>query len=179
MKAIQSGLVDTLAKGMAQSYTDLAAQHAVARVVTFPSLTPPLVPQGVPRFTSRGIAHPLNEAFIPYLQPEVTFIEGSDQAEMVDINNGDRSPAISSIFSGFQRREGMPEYQRRNLRVTPSRGPLNGLQSEQTVKETEEYESTQKGPTTNADIRSVDLSRLSIRKLLQVCFHLLRIRIQF
>ena len=32
VKAIQSGLVNTLAKGMAQSYTDLAAQHAIARV---------------------------------------------------------------------------------------------------------------------------------------------------
>ena len=65
VKAIQSGLVNTLAKGMAQSYTDLAAQHAVARVETFRPLTPPPVAQGVPRFTSRGIAHPTNEAFPP------------------------------------------------------------------------------------------------------------------
>ena len=35
VKAIQSGLVNTLAKGMAQSYTDLAAQHAVARAERF------------------------------------------------------------------------------------------------------------------------------------------------
>ena len=68
---------------MPQSYTDLAAQHAVARVETFRPLTPPPVPQGVPRFTSRGIAHPTKEAFPPYLQPEVTFIDGSDQVEMV------------------------------------------------------------------------------------------------
>ena len=39
VKAIQSGLVNTLAKGMAQSYTDLAAQHAVARVENFETLT--------------------------------------------------------------------------------------------------------------------------------------------
>ena len=113
-------------------------------VVTSPSLTPPPAPQGVPRFTSRGIAHPHNEAFIPYLQPEVTFIEGSDQVEMIDINNGDRSPMILPVFSGIQRREGMPEYQWRNPQVTPSRGPRNGLQLVQTVKETEEYESTQR-----------------------------------
>ena len=79
VKAIQSGLVNTLAKKMAQSYTDLAAQHAIARVETFRPLTPPPVPQGVPRLTSRGIAYPTNEAFPPYLQPDVTFIEGSSQ----------------------------------------------------------------------------------------------------
>ena len=32
---IQSGLVNTLAKGMAQSYTDLAAQHAVVLLIVF------------------------------------------------------------------------------------------------------------------------------------------------
>ena len=55
----------------------------------------------------------------------------------------------------------MPEYQRRNLPATPSRGPRNGLQPEQIVKQTEEYESTQEGHTRNADIRSIDLIRLS------------------
>ena len=74
VKAIQSGLVNTLARGMAQSYTDLAAQHAVARVESIRSLTPPPVPQGIPRFTFRGIAHPPGDAFPSYLQPEVTFI---------------------------------------------------------------------------------------------------------
>ena len=74
VKAIQSGLVNILAKWMAQSYTDLAAQHAITRVETLQTLTPPPVPQGAPRFTSGGIAHPASEAFQPYLQPEVTFI---------------------------------------------------------------------------------------------------------
>ena len=32
VKAIQSGLVNILARGMARSFTDLAAQHAVTRV---------------------------------------------------------------------------------------------------------------------------------------------------
>ena len=75
VKSIQSGLVNILARGMAQSYTDLAAQHAVIRVENLQTLTPPPVPQGAPKFTSRGIAHPASEAFPPYLQPEVTFIE--------------------------------------------------------------------------------------------------------
>ena len=154
VKAIQSGLVNTLAKGMAQSYTDLAAQHAVARVETFGPPKPPPVPQGVPRFTSRGIAHPTNEAFPPYLQPEVTFIEGSDQVEMVDTDNGDGPPAISPVFSRSQGSGGLPEQQRRNLLATPPRGPLNRLPSEQTAKETEEYESTQESLARNADKRS-------------------------
>ena len=55
----------------------------------------------------------------------------------------------------------MPEYQRRNLPATPSRGPWNGLQPEQIVKQTEEYESTQKGSVANVGMRSVDLIRLS------------------
>ena len=68
---------------------------------------------------------------------------------------------ILPVFSGIQRREGMPEYQWRNPQVTPSRGPRNGLQPEQIVKQTEEYESTQEGHTRNADIRSIDIIRLS------------------
>ena len=111
VKAIQSGLVNTLARGMAQSYTDLAAQHAVARVETGRPLSPPPVPQGVPRLTSRGIAHQTKEAFPEYLQPEVTFIDGSDQVEMVHTDNGDGSPAISSVSS---RSQGAEAYLRIN-----------------------------------------------------------------
>ena len=73
MKAIQSGLVNILSKGMAQFYTDVTAQHAVTRVENLQTLTPP----PSPRFTSGGIAHPASEAFPPYLQPEVSFIEGA------------------------------------------------------------------------------------------------------
>ena len=54
VKAIQSGLVNTLARGMAQSYTDLAAQHAIEESRDRRPLSPPPVPQGVPRFTSRN-----------------------------------------------------------------------------------------------------------------------------
>ena len=146
VKAIQSGLVNTLAKGMAQSYTDLAAQHAVARVETFRPITPPPVPQGIPRFTSRGIAHPTKEAFPLYLQPEVTFIEGSDQMKMIDTDNGDGPPAISPVLSRSQGSGDLSEHQRRHLLATPPRGPLNRLPSEQTAKETEEYESVQEEP---------------------------------
>ena len=75
------------------------------------ALTPPPVPQGVPRFTSRGIAHPTNEAFPEYLQPEVTSIDGSDQVEMVDTDNGDGSPAISSVFSRSRGSGDLSEHQ--------------------------------------------------------------------
>ena len=115
VKAIQSGLVNTLARGMAQSYTDLAAQHAIARVETCRPLSPPPVPQGVPRFTSRGIAHQTKEAFPEYLQPEVTFIDGSAQVEMVDTDNGDGSPVISPVSSRSQGSGGLPEHQRRTF----------------------------------------------------------------
>ena len=75
----------TLSKGMAQSYTDLAAQHGVSRIETFKLLHHRRYRRYIPRFTSRGIAHPTIEgAFPPYLQPEVTFIDGSNQVEMVD-----------------------------------------------------------------------------------------------
>ena len=57
VKAVQSGLVNSLARGMVRSFTDLAAQHAVTRGSRLQTPPPP-VPQGLPRFTSRGIAHP-------------------------------------------------------------------------------------------------------------------------
>jgi len=161
VKAIQSGLVNTLAKGMAQSYTDLAAQHAVARAEPLRSFTPPPVPQGIPRFTFRGIAHPTGEAFPPYLQPEAVFIEGLDQVEMVDIDNGDGSSAISSVSSRSQGSGGLLEQQRRNLPVTPPRGPLNRPPSEQLMKETEEYASVPESPVSPAATRSVELVRLN------------------
>ena len=161
VKAIQSGLVNTLAKGMAQSYTDLAAQHAVARAEPLRSFTPPPVPQGIPRFTFRGIAHPTGEAFPPYLQPEAVFIEGLDQVEMVDTDNGDGSSAISSVSSRSQGSGGLLEQQRGNLPATPPRGPLNRLPSEPLMKETEEYASVPESPVSPAATRSVELVRLN------------------
>ena len=151
VKAIQSGLVNTLAKGMAQSYTDLAAQHAVATVENFQTLTPPPVPQKVPRFTSRGIAHSTNEAFPLYLQPKVAFIEGVSQMETVDTHAGEGSAAISPTFPRSQGSRGLFDLQRRNLQVTPPRGPINRLPSEQTEKETEEYESAHDNPANSVE----------------------------
>ena len=89
----------------------------------------------------------------------MTFIEGSNQAEMVDTDVGDESPAISSTRS--QGSGGLSEHQRRNLLATPPRGPVSRLPSEQTEKETEEYESAQESPANSADTRSVALVRLS------------------
>jgi len=161
VKAIQSGLVNTLARGMAQSYTDLAAQHAIARVETRRPLSPPPVPQGVPRFTSRGIAHQTKEAFPEYLQPEVTFIDGSAQVEMVDTDNGDGSPAISPASSRSQGNGGLSEHQWRHLLATPPCGPLPRLPSEQMVTEPEEFELMQESPVSHAATRSIALVRLS------------------
>ena len=157
----QSGLVNTLARGMAQSYTDLAAQHAIARVETCRPLSPPPVPQGVPRFTFRGIAHLTDDAFPSYLQPEVTFIEGLDQGETVEQANGDGFLAISPVNSRSQRSGVLAEHQRRDLLATPLRGPLTRLSPEIFVKETEEYDSVQESPVSHADTRSIELVRLS------------------
>ena len=134
-------------------------QHAVTRVENFQTLTPPPVPQGAPRFTSRGIAHPTNEAFPPYLQPEVTFIEGSDQVEIVDTDNGDGLLEISPVFSRSQGGGGLSEHQRRNLLATPPCGPLPRLPSEHMVKELEEFEFVQESPVSHADTRSIELVR--------------------
>ena len=161
VKAIQSGLVNTLARGMAQSYTDLAAQHAVARVESIRSLTPPPVPQGIPRFTFRGIAHPPGDAFPPYLQPEVTFIEGMDQGDTAESVSGDGLPATSPFNSRSQRSGALAEHQRRDLLATPLRGPLSRLSSEILAKETEEYVSVQESSVRQPDTRSVDLVRLN------------------
>ena len=76
----------------------------------------------------------------------MTFIEGSDQVEMVDTDNGDGPPAISPVLSRSQGSGDLSEHQRRHLLATPPRGPLNRLPSEQTAKETEEYESVQEEP---------------------------------
>ena len=144
---------------MAQSYTDLAAQHAIARVETCRPLSPPPVPQGVPRFTSRGIAHQTKEDFPEYRQPEVTFIDGSDQVEMVDT---DGSSAISSVSSRSQGSGGLSEHRWRTLLATPPRGPLTRLQSGQIVRETEEYEFVQESDVNQADIRPIELVRLNV-----------------
>ena len=161
VKAIQSGLVNTLARGMAQSYTDLAAQHAVARVESIQSLIPPPVPQGIPRFTFRGIAHLTDDAFPSYLQPEVTFIEGLDQGETVEQANGDGFLATSPVNSRSQRSGALAEHQRRDLLATPLRGPLTRLSPEIFVKETEEYDSVQVSSMRQASTRSVELVRLN------------------
>ena len=106
----------------------------------------------------RGIAHQTKEAFPEYLQPEVTFIDGSDQVEMVDTHG---SSAISSVSSRSQGSGGLSEHQRRTLPATPPRGPLTRLQSGQIVRETEEYEFVQESDVSQGDIRSVELVRLN------------------
>merc|ERR1711968_271571 len=92
---------------------------------------------------------------------EAVFIEGLDQVEMVDIDNGDGSSAISSISSRSQGSGGLLEQQRRNLSDTPPRRPLNRPSSEQFMKETEEYASVPESSVSPAATRSVELVRLN------------------
>ena len=163
VKAIQSGLVNTLARGMAQSYTDLAAQHAVTGFETFTTLTPPLVPQEAPRFTSRGIAHSTSEAFPPYIQPEMTFIEEVYPTGIMGIVDADASvssPAIPSNSSRLQGNGGLSGLCRRNLPITPPRKPTRRIPSEQSKKQTREYESTHGHLTTTADSATINVVRI-------------------
>ena len=88
-------------------------------------------------------------------------IEGLDQVDMVDTDNGDGSLVISPVDSRSQRGGGPSEHQRRNLLSTPPCRPLNRPSSEHLAKETEEYESVQESLVGHADTRSVDLVRLN------------------
>ena len=161
VKAIQSGLVNILARGMARSFTDLAAQHAVTRVENHQSLTPPPVPQGAPRFISGEIVHSVSEAFPPYRRPEVTFIDGVNLREKV--TSGVRTePVASSLNSPPPPRGGsLSVIRRRDLLFTPRRGPLNRSLAEQTDKSTEEDESMHSDPARKIDKSSINLVTLS------------------
>ena len=146
---------------MAQSYTDLAAQHAITRVENLQTLSPPPVPQGAPRFTSGGIAHPVSEAFPPYLRPEGAFIEGVCPMEKVGMDPRIASAAISPSSARPQGSRDLSEIQRRNLLVTPPREPINRLAFEPTEKVTKEHESEHDNPASSADKSSVSLVRVS------------------
>ena len=67
---------------MVRSYTD-------TRPDRLQTLSPLPVPQSIPRFTSRGIAHASQDAFPPYLQPNMTFIDGICSTELT--NTGART----------------------------------------------------------------------------------------
>ena len=123
VKAIQSGLVNILARGMAQSYTELAGQHAVTRVENFTTLMPPPVLQGAPQFISGGIAHPASEAFPSYIQPEVTFIEEVCPMGIVDTDVSTSSMIPPSSLR-LQRSRGLSEICGRNLLITPPSRPI-------------------------------------------------------
>ena len=161
VKYIQTGLTNSLARGMVRSYTDLAAQHAVTRPDRLQTLSPPPVPQGIPRFTSRGIAHTSQNAFPPYLQPEMTFIDGTYPMETTKTGARTASAVISSRSSTPQGSSGLSEIQRRSLLVTPPRRPINRSELDQTEKETEEFESGHDNPTNSAEKSSVPLVRFT------------------
>ena len=71
------------------------------------------------------------------------------------------SAAISSRSLRPRGRRGLSEIQRRNLLVTPPRGPINRSALEQTEKETEEYESGHDNPANSAEKGSMPLVRFS------------------
>ena len=87
-------------------------------------------------------------------------MEGLDQVEMVDTDNGDGSSAISSVFSRSQRSGGLLEQQRGNLPATPTLHIETGP-SKKLMKETEEYASVPESPVSPAATRSVELVRLN------------------
>ena len=161
VKYIQAGLTNSLARGMVRSYTDLAAQHAVTRPDRLQTLSPPPVPQSIPRFTSRGIAHASQDAFPPYLQPNMTFIDGICSMETTTSGAGTASAAISSRSLRPRGRRGLSEIQRRSLLVTPPRRPINRPAPEPTDKETEEYGSGHDNPANSAETGSMPLVSLS------------------
>ena len=90
----------------------------------------------------------------------MTFIDGSDQVEIVETDNREGSPAISLTFSRSQGSKGLSELQQKNLLATAPRRPINRLPFEQT-EETEDYEYAHDNPANGAYTRSVDLVRLS------------------
>ena len=123
VKYIQAGLTNSLARGMVRSYTDLAAQHAVTRPDRLQTLSPPPVPQSIPRFTSRGIAHASQDAFPPYLQPNMTFIDGICSMETTTPGARTASAAISSRSLRPRGRRGLSEIQRKTYWLPHPAGP--------------------------------------------------------
>ena len=125
VKGIQSSLVNSLARGMVRSYTDLTAQHAVTRDDRQQTLSPPPVPQGLPRFTSRGIAHTSQEAFPPYLQPTMTCIDGAKPTMLDHMVPKVTAVETPSIFARLSRRTSLSVSHERSLQVTPPRRPTD------------------------------------------------------
>ena len=91
----------------------------------------------------------------------MTFIDGVDLREMVTPGVRTESAASSPNSPLPPGGRSLSVMQRRNLLVTPPRGPLNRLPAEQTDKNTEEYESLHFNPAKNVDKSSVNLVRLS------------------
>ena len=79
---------------------------------------------------------------------------------MVDTDAGTKSVTFSPSSSRPQGSRVLSDIQRRNLLVTPPRGPIFRLPVEQTEKETEEYESMHDKPANSADKSSVTIVRV-------------------
>ena len=159
----------SLARGVVQYYTHLAALHAVTEGEGGKLCTSPPVPHGVARYNSRGIFHSVYDAFPPYLQPEVSFIEGNGP----DMSQATRSSAtVTSALDSPMGLNGLIDMplltsnsislpQRRNLPDTPFRTPTNKLASWIGVIETDRYafETDNRGSST--DRSSISLVAIS------------------
>ena len=110
-----------LASEMVGSYTDLAAQNAVTRGEHLQTISPPPVPEGIPRFTSRGIAHTFSEAFPPYLQLRVSFVEGTPPTMLENIDPKSVASETSPTSSRPSKNDNLSVLHKRNLQATPLR----------------------------------------------------------
>lgn len=143
---------------MVRSYTDLTAQHAVTRPDRLQTLSPPPFPQGLPRFTSREIAHTSQEAFPPYLRPTVTFTDGAKPTllnYMVPKVTAVKTPSKSVRPS---RRTGPSVSHARSLQATPPRMPTGRSSLETRKKETGTQGSDYEDPGNSADRDYLSLS---------------------
>ena len=154
VKYIQSGLINILVRGMVRSYTDLAAQHAATRPDRLQTLSPPPVPQGLRRFTSRGIAHTSQEAS----HPTVTFIDGAKRTMLDHMVPKVTAVETLSTSARLSRRTGPSVSHERSLQVTPPRMPTDRSSLETREKETGMQGSDYDNPENSADRDYLSLS---------------------
>ena len=147
VKYIQPGLVNILARRMACSYTNLAAQHAVTRPDRLQTLSPPPVPQGLPRFASRGVAHTSQEAS----HPTVTFIDGAKRTMLDHMAPKVTAVETLSTSARLSRRTGPSASHERSLHVTLPRMPTDRSSWETREKETGMQGSDYDNPENSAD----------------------------
>lgn len=101
------------------------------------TFSPSPVPQGLPRFTSRGTAHTFKEASPPYLQPTLSFIDGAKPTILDHVVP--KATAVETPPKSARpfRRTGPSTLHEKSLQATPLRMPTDKSSLGTTVKETE------------------------------------------